>query len=114
MRTLRPVRWRRLWLRFHLDDSDHENGPLRVAPGSHRQGVLSDEQVEKIVDKSEPVTCLVEQGGVIVMHPLIIHASSKTQSDKPRRVLHIEYATRDAVAAPLQLAIAWQTTTIRP
>ena len=93
-------------LRLHLDDSNGENGPLRVIPGSHRQGVLSDEQVESIVDKGETVTCLVEQSGVIVMRPLIIHASSKSQSDKPRRVLHIEYATRDAVAAPLELAIA--------
>jgi ectoine hydroxylase-related dioxygenase (phytanoyl-CoA dioxygenase family) len=93
-------------LRLHFDDSDMENGPLRVIPGSHCQGVLSDQQVENIVDKGEHVTCLVGQGGVIVMRPLIIHASSKSQSDKPRRVLHIEYATRDTVAAPLQLAIA--------
>ena len=93
-------------LRLHLDDSHQENGPPRVIPGSHRQGVLSDEQVENIVDKGERVTCLIEQAGVIVMHPLLVHASSKSQSDKPRRVLHIEYATRDAVAAPLQLAIA--------
>lgn len=93
-------------LRLHFDDSNLDNGPLRVIPGSHCEGVLSDEQVEKIVDKGESVTCLVEQSGVIVMRPLIIHASSKSQSDRPRRVLHIEYATRDAVAAPLELAIA--------
>jgi hypothetical protein len=41
-----------------------------------------------------------------VMCPLLIHASSKSQSDEPRRVLHIEYASQDAVTAPLQLAIA--------
>lgn len=93
-------------LRLHFDDSNLDNGPLRVIPGSHCEGVLSDEQVEKIVDKGGSVTCLVEQSGVIVMRPLIIHASSKSQSDRPRRVLHIEYATRDAVAAPLELAIA--------
>ncbi|MBZ5489611.1 MAG: phytanoyl-CoA dioxygenase family protein [Acidobacteriia bacterium] len=93
-------------LRLHLDDSNQENGPLRVIPGSHCQGVLSDQQVETVVGQIEHVTCLVEQGGVIVMRPLLIHASSKSQSDKPRRVLHIEYATRDTVAAPLQLAIA--------
>lgn len=93
-------------LRLHLDNSDEGNGPLRVIPGSHRQGVLSDQQVENIVGKRERVTCLIKRGGVIVMHPLLIHASSKSQSDKPRRVLHIEYATRDAVAAPLELAIA--------
>lgn len=93
-------------LRLHLDDSDQENGPLRVIPGSHCGGVLSDEEVGKIVDKGAPLTCLVEQSGVIVMRPLIIHASSKSQSDRPRRVLHIEYATPDVVTAPLELAIA--------
>jgi len=93
-------------LRLHLDASTEENGPLRVIPNSHCHGVLSDRQVESIVGQKEHVTCLVEQGGVIVMRPLLIHASSKSQSDKPRRVLHIEYATRDTVAAPLQLAIA--------
>jgi ectoine hydroxylase-related dioxygenase (phytanoyl-CoA dioxygenase family) len=92
-------------LRLHLDDSDQENGPLRVIPASHRQGVLTDQQVETIVSKAEHVTCLVKQGGVIVMRPLIIHASSKSQSDKPRRVLHIEYATPETVPKPLQLAI---------
>ncbi len=93
-------------LRLHLDSSDQENGPLRVVPGSHRHGVLSDQQVETIVGKIKHVTCLIEQGGVIVMRPLIVHASSKSQSDKPRRVLHIEYATPNAVAAQLQLATA--------
>ena len=93
-------------LRLHLDDSDRENGPLRIVPGSHRQGVLSDQEVETIVGQIKHVTCLIERGGVIVMRPLIIHASSKSQSEKPRRVLHIEYATRDAVAAPLELAVA--------
>jgi ectoine hydroxylase-related dioxygenase (phytanoyl-CoA dioxygenase family) len=93
-------------LRLHLDDSNEENGPLRVIPGTHRQGVLSDQQVATIVGQIEPVTCLVGQCGVIVMRPLIIHASSKSQSDRPRRVLHIEYASRNAIAAPLHLAIA--------
>ena len=93
-------------LRLHLDASDQENGPLRVIPGSHRHGVLSDQQVENIVGKIKHVTCLIEQGGVIVMRPLIIHASSKSQSDKPRRVLHIEYATPEAVASPLNLTTA--------
>lgn len=31
------------------------------------------------------------------MRPLIVHASSKAHNDKPRRVLHIEYSTPDAL-----------------
>lgn len=70
-------------LRLHLDDSTDQNGPLRVIPGTHSNGVLHDYEVESIVAKSEPVTCAVAKGGVIVMRPLIIHASSKSQSDVP-------------------------------
>jgi ectoine hydroxylase-related dioxygenase (phytanoyl-CoA dioxygenase family) len=93
-------------LRLHLDDSTDENGPLRVLPGTHRKGVLSDEAVEAIVAHAAPTNCLVSRGGVILMRPLTIHASSKSQSESPRRVLHIEYATRDTVPLPLQLAMA--------
>ena len=28
-------------LRLHIDDSDADNGPLRVLPGTHAQGLLS-------------------------------------------------------------------------
>jgi ectoine hydroxylase-related dioxygenase (phytanoyl-CoA dioxygenase family) len=91
-------------LRLHLDDSTNHNGPLRVVPCTHRKGVLSDQEVETIVSNATPISCLVSKGGVIVMRPLIIHASSKSQSDVSRRVLHIEYATCNVVPAPLQLA----------
>ena len=30
-------------IRVHLDDSNAENGPLRVLPGSHIKGILSDD-----------------------------------------------------------------------
>jgi ectoine hydroxylase-related dioxygenase (phytanoyl-CoA dioxygenase family) len=93
-------------LRLHLDDSTNDNGPLRVVPGTHRKGVLSDQEVEAIVSNATPINCLVSKGGVILMRPLIIHASSKSQSNVPRRVLHIEYAIEEAVPPPLQLATA--------
>lgn len=93
-------------LRLHLDDSTTENGPLRVLPGTHCRGVLTDQEIEAAVAKVGAATCLVPKGGVIVMRPLIIHASSKSASDIPRRVLHIEYATPVLVPVPLQLAIS--------
>jgi hypothetical protein len=40
------------------------------------------------------------------MRPLLIHASSKSRNDAPRRVLHIEYAASLEVASGLELAIA--------
>jgi len=40
------------------------------------------------------------------MSPLIVHASSKVQSQVPRRVIHIEYAGCMSFDAGLELAIA--------
>jgi ectoine hydroxylase-related dioxygenase (phytanoyl-CoA dioxygenase family) len=79
-------------LRLHFDDSRQDNGPLRVLPGTHTHGVLPESAIERFVREIAPVDCLVPSGGVIAMRPLLLHASSKAVSDRPRRVLHIEYA----------------------
>ena len=80
-----------LALRLHLDDSRADNGPLRVLPGTHVLGVLSDEEMLKL--------------SVLVMRPLLVHASSKSRSELPRRVLHIEYGAKAVLAHDLELAI---------
>src|SRR5262249_1312609 len=36
-----------LALRVHLDDSTSENGPLRILPGTHALGVLSDDSIQQ-------------------------------------------------------------------
>ena len=95
-----------LALRIHFDDSTSANGPLRVLPGTHELGVLSDEQIHDLSKQVRPVDCLVPKGGVVAMRPLVVHASSKSQVKMPRRVLHIEYAASDSIAAPLRLASA--------
>jgi len=95
-----------LALRVSFDDSTVKNGPLRVLPGTHTLGVLSDDAVHELAAQAAPVNCVVPKGGVLIMRPLLIHASSKSASEEPRRVLHIEYAASDFIASPLQLAIA--------
>jgi ectoine hydroxylase-related dioxygenase (phytanoyl-CoA dioxygenase family) len=93
-------------LRIHLDDSTSENGPLRVLPGTHTLGVLTDEEIHDLSTKIAEIECLVGRGGVLAMRPLMVHASSKAQSEMPRRVLHIEYARSSALSDGLELAIA--------
>lgn len=95
-----------LALRVSLDDSTTANGPLRVLPRTHRFGVLTDDQVHDLAASSASVECVVPKGGILAMRPLLVHASSKSHSDAPRRVLHIEYAASDSIAIPLQLAVA--------
>jgi hypothetical protein len=41
------------------------------------------------------------------MRPLIVHASSKSLTDMPRLVLHMEYAADLVIADQLELALVW-------
>lgn len=93
-------------LRLHLDESTATNGPLRILPGSHRFGVLSDAQVADKACASVAVECLVTRGGVLAMHPLLIHSSSRIVEQSSRRVLHIEYAEDLEVVPGVLLALA--------
>jgi len=96
-----------LALRIHLDHSTSENGPLRVIPGSHQAGVLSDDEILELVRRGEKEECVVRRGGVLAMRPLLVHSSSKARSGEPRRVLHLEYADAlELSSSGLRLAIA--------
>ncbi len=89
-------------LRVHLDDSAVTNGPLRILPGTHTFGVLTDEEIYRLSKEVASFDCPVPRGGVLAMRPLIVHASSKSQVENPRRVLHIEYADSQR-----QLTMVW-------
>jgi ectoine hydroxylase-related dioxygenase (phytanoyl-CoA dioxygenase family) len=93
-------------LRLHLDDSTADNGPLRVLPGTHGLGVLTDAQLHQQSKCMESRECCARAGSVVAMRPLIIHASSKCRSAKPRRVLHIEYTASLQIAPGVQLHAA--------
>jgi hypothetical protein len=89
-------------IRLHLDDCTLENGPLRVLPGSHLAGRLSAAEVPEWRARVAEVVCTVPRGGVLLMRPLLLHASSDAITPGHRRVIHIEYA-----AAPLPGALEW-------
>lgn len=89
-------------VRVHLDDCGPDNGPLRVLPGSHRHGWVEDD-LDTWKRRAPEVTCIAKAGGVVVMCPLLLHASSKAISPSHRRVIHIEYANSD-----LPCGLSWQ------
>lgn len=93
---------RMLTVRVHLDDSDPARGPLRVLPGSHTGGRLGVEATRQWLAQTEPRPCLVPRGGVLLMRPLLLHASSPADSPGHRRVVHLEYA-----AGPLPGGVEW-------
>jgi ectoine hydroxylase-related dioxygenase (phytanoyl-CoA dioxygenase family) len=86
---------RMLTVRIHLDDADDRNGGLRVIAGSHQLGLLDPERIEWHRAERNETLCNVRAGDALFMRPLLLHASSKSTSDRPRRVLHLEYAAED-------------------
>ncbi len=75
-------------IRIHLDDTDKDNGALKVIPGSH----LDEKATTESTFKEAEVVCDVNAGGVMIMRPLLMHASNRTVNDQRRRVLHIEFS----------------------
>jgi len=74
-------------IRIHLDDTTKDNGALKVIPGSHRQGIIRPEQLSGFTGE-QVVT--VPEGGIMLMRPLLLHASGRTLNRQRRRVIHIE------------------------
>ncbi len=81
-----------LTVRLHLDDADEANGALRVVPGSHCFGRLSPDGIRYLRTQQSEVICSVARGDALLMRPLLLHASGRCTTARPRRVLHIEYA----------------------
>jgi ectoine hydroxylase-related dioxygenase (phytanoyl-CoA dioxygenase family) len=90
-----------LAVRLHLDESNTDNGPLRVIPNSHQAGCLSAEEVATWSERPS-IVCTVPKGGAILMRPLLVHASSSCSKPEPRRVIHLEFA-----AAGLPDGLEW-------
>lgn len=88
-------------LRIYLDDSRADNGPLRAIAGSHSFGKLSEQELQLHVGADEPVDIHVPKGGMLLMRPLLIHASVPSRPNDHRRVLHIEMAPPESIS-PLQ------------
>ena len=82
--------------RIHLDDCGAENGPLRVLPGTHRLGKLSAVDIARLSAERESVSCLAPAGSVLLLRPLLLHASSAaSQPSAHRRVLHLKFAAEE-------------------
>jgi ectoine hydroxylase-related dioxygenase (phytanoyl-CoA dioxygenase family) len=97
MRVLQKM----LTLRIHLDPCGPENGPLLIVPGSHAE-LVPDASIDAAAcDKAaRPLCC--DAGDVILMRPLVLHASRKASQPGHRRVLHLEFA-----AEPLPDPLKW-------
>ncbi|WP_107667262.1 phytanoyl-CoA dioxygenase family protein [Cyanothece sp. BG0011] len=81
-------------VRVHLDDSTNKNGPLRVIPCSHHHGSLKPKKINQLKQSTPEQTLLVTKGDIIIMRPLLLHASSKSSTLLSRRVLHFLFGPK--------------------
>lgn len=80
-------------IRIHLDETDENNGALKVVPKSHAKGIYRPETIDWNVETEN--ICNVEKGGIMIMKPLLLHGSNRTTNGKKRRVIHIEFSNKE-------------------
>ena len=79
--------------RIHLDNTNAQNGCLRVMPKSHLLGLLGHEAIQNYVKSHKLVVCEATAGSVLIMRPHLLHSSGKATIPTQRRVLHLEYSS---------------------
>ncbi|RYE19484.1 MAG: phytanoyl-CoA dioxygenase [Sphingobacteriales bacterium] len=77
-------------VRIHLDDTNEDNGALKVIPASHKKGIYRAETIDWNTERE--AICNVDAGGIMIMKPLLLHASSRTVNEQNRRVIHVEFS----------------------
>jgi hypothetical protein len=90
-------------VRVHIDDCPAQSGALRVVPHSHLEGRVDLSRAEALRQHHGETVIPVAQGGVLLMRPLLLHASSKASSLTPRRVLHYVFGP-----PTLPLGLEWR------
>ena len=99
-----------------LDDTEHESGPLRIIPGSHKAGlirskydtettsyalhVVPDEEVDRLSAAGGLVECTGKAGTVMIFGSLLVHGSQQNISQNDRRNLYFAYNVDDNLPDP--------------
>ena len=87
-----------------LDDITEENGCLMVIPGSHKWDAISHHEDGFFVgavdinsfDVKKAINITSNAGGISIHHVRTLHGSAPNMSDKPRRLLLLEFSATDA------------------
>ena len=114
-----------------LDDCEADNGPLHVIPGSHRGPIWDHHHGGRFIGAIDPATAGFDAssalaltgpaGSLAVHHVRTVHGSPESRSERPRRLLNLNYAAADAwplltpeIAVPLAADTnAFKTLTVR-
>lgn len=94
-------------IRIHLDEANNNNGALKVVDNSHSKGIYRPETIDWQTETE--VTCNVPKGGIMLMKPLLLHSSGRTTNNARRRVIHIEFSSKE-----LPAGLQWSEKTLVP
>ena len=89
-------------LRIHFDDTGAENGALRIISESHKMGILDTETIARLGKTGMEKKFEAKAEDVLMMKPLVLHASHASADPSHRRVLHLEYSDQ-----PLPNGLNW-------
>jgi ectoine hydroxylase-related dioxygenase (phytanoyl-CoA dioxygenase family) len=92
-------------VRLHIDVCGVDDGPLKVVARSHRLGRMDAESLQAVDKTQDATVCTIGQGGLMLMRPLLWHASGKSRGQSQRRVLHFVFGPR-ALPYGLQWSLA--------
>lgn len=98
-----PVLKELIALRLHIDDCGSADGPLRVVSQSHRLGRLCAADALALRTQRGELDCPVSKGAALALNPLLLHASSKSEGNSRRRVLHFVFGP-----TALPFGLAWR------
>lgn len=79
-------------LRIHLDNTDQNNGALKVIENSHSKKLYRSKDIDFTAEKE--TYCTIDAGGIMLMKPLLLHGSNRTTNTKRRRVIHLEFSNK--------------------
>jgi hypothetical protein len=86
-----PVLNQLIAVRLHLDPCLAGDGALKVVPGSHKLGRLDQVEAAQVRQARGEFECHSDTGGVLLLRPPLLHASSKSTGNSRRRVLHFVF-----------------------
>ena len=92
---------RMYFVRVHLDNGEPENGVMRIAAGSHKEGIVSSATARSAAERYPIEECTAVRGDVLVLKMLTLHSSSPSTTTHSRRVFRVDYASAGLLPTPL-------------
>lgn len=80
------------FVRLHLDDCNADNGAMRIASGSHVEGMVPDAEAADVASRYPQEVCSAARGDVQILPMLTLHCSEPASVRTPRRAIRLDYA----------------------